>query len=344
MSFEEDCNDTDRDVSGTKKFQESIAKFTFSTPHQIQLDPAVTTVHSSELPTLKLRRSFRVAAAVKSRKLEIKCHVDSDALSSTSPGKGKRKAPNAILSKNATKKLKRGYAPPEAYAHLSPLTDYLAYGLDVVFCGINPGRESAKRGHHFAHPSNHFWKCLHQSGFTPRLLPPSEDSSLPNTFNIGLTDLVDRPSSEASELSSSERVSSVPILLNKLALHRPRFLCLVGISNWEILQKVLLQMTTGPSKASGSPGTSKAPQASAKNIGLQPFKLCYSTIADPLSDTSSNINETLLFVVPSTSGLVTQYQLPDKVKLFAQLKSLVDQPPSELDTSEMKCIAVSHDP
>lgn len=201
---------------------------------------------------------------------------------------------------------------------------------------------SAQRGHHFAHPSNHFWKCLHQSGFTPRLLPPSEDSSLPQTFNIGLTDLVDRPSAEAAELSSSERVSSVPILLNKLALQRPRFLCLVGISNWEILQKALLQMTqtTGPSKASGPPGASKTSQASSKNIGLQPFKLCYS---DPVSDTSANISETLLFVVPSTSGLVTQYQLPAKVKFFAQLKSLVDRPPSELDTSEMKRIAIPHD-
>lgn len=124
MSFEEDRNDGDASV--TEKFRESISKFTLiSTPCQPQLDSAVATVHSSEL-----RRSFRVAAAVKSRKPEVKCHVD--ALSSTSPGKGKRKAPNASLSKNAAKKLKRGYAPPEAYAHLSPLTDYLAYGLDGV--------------------------------------------------------------------------------------------------------------------------------------------------------------------------------------------------------------------
>ncbi|KAG1840815.1 uracil-DNA glycosylase-like protein [Suillus subalutaceus] len=329
MSFEEDRNDGEASV--TENFRESVTKFTFSTPCQPQLGPAVATVHSSELPTL--RRSSRVAAVATSRKPGIKCEVD--ALISTSPGKGKRKAPNASLSKNAVKKLKRGYAPPEAYAHLSPLTDYLAYGLDVVFCGINPGYMSAQRGHHFAHPSNHFWKCLHQSGFTPRLLPPSEDSSLPQIFNIGLTDLVDRPSAEAAELSSSERVSSVPILLNKLALHRPRFLCLVGISNWEILQKALLQMTQ--TTASGS----KASQAPAKNIGLQPFKLCYS---GPVSDTSANISETLLFVVPSTSGLVTQYQLPAKVEFFAQLKSLVDRPPSELDTSEMKCIAVPHNP
>ncbi|KAG0699213.1 uracil-DNA glycosylase-like protein [Suillus ampliporus] len=218
-----------------------------------------------------------------------------------------------------------------------------AIPLLVVFCGINPGYMSAQRGHYFAHPTNHFWKCLHHPvWFTSRLLPPSEDSSLPATFNVGLTDLVDRPSAEASELSASERVSSVPTLLSKLALHRPRFLCLVGKSNWEIVKKALVQMSTGPSKASGSSGVSKASQASAKNIGLQPFKLCYPATAGP--DASANTSETLLFVVPSTSGLVTQYQLPDKVKLFTQLKSLVDQPRSELDTSEMKCITVPHNP
>ncbi|KAG2138509.1 DNA glycosylase [Suillus clintonianus] len=346
MSFEEDPCNIDAEASVTEKFRASVTKFTFSTPCQPQVNPAATTVDSSELPTL--RRSSRVKA-VTSRKLEIKRDVD--ALISTSPAKRKRKAPDASLSKNSIKKHKRGYAPPETYAHLSPLTDCLAYGLDVVFCGINPGRMSAQRGHHFAHPSNHFWKCLHQSGFTSRLLPPSEDSSLPTTFKIGLTDLVDRPSKEASELSSSERASSVPVLLSKLALHRPRFLCLVGISNWEIVEEALLQMSTGPSKASVPPKasktskTSRASQASPKNnIGLQPFKLCYSAIAGPASDNSANISETLIFVVPSTSGLVVQYQLPAKVKLFAQLKSLVDQPPSELDTSEMKRITVPHDP
>ncbi|KAG1731613.1 uracil-DNA glycosylase-like protein [Suillus paluster] len=337
MSFEEDHNDAES--SATENFRESINKFTFTTPCQPQVDPAVTTADSSK-QLLTLRRSSRVAASVTSGRSVVR--RDSHALSLPLSRKGKRKAPDASLSKDAVKKLKRGYAPPEAYSHLSPLTDCLAYGLDVVFCGINPGYMSAQRGHHFAHPTNHFWKCLYHSGFTSRLLPPSEDHSLPEKFNIGLTDLVDRPSTEASELSSSERVSSVPILLNKLALHRPRFLCLVGKSNWEVVQKALVQMSTGPSKASRSSGTSKASRASANNTGLQPFKLCYPAIAGP--STSANISETLLFVVSSTSGRVVQYKLSDKVKLFTQLKSLVDQPRSELNTSEMKCITMSHDP
>lgn len=68
---------------------------------------------------------------------------------------------------------------------------------------VSPGYMSAQKGHHFANPTNHFWKCLHQSGmstpnielkdldprllgFTSWLLSPSEDHSLPASFNIGL--------------------------------------------------------------------------------------------------------------------------------------------------------------
>lgn len=32
------------------------------------------------------------------------------------------------------------------------------------FNGCSPGYLSASIGHHFANPTNHFWKCLYQSG------------------------------------------------------------------------------------------------------------------------------------------------------------------------------------
>ncbi len=48
------------------------------------------------------------------------------------------------------------------------ISDILAPGLRVVFCGINPGKSSAHTGFHFAHPGNRFWKVIHQAGFTDR--------------------------------------------------------------------------------------------------------------------------------------------------------------------------------
>jgi TDG/mug DNA glycosylase family protein len=36
----------------------------------------------------------------------------------------------------------------------------VAGGLQVLFCGINPGLLSAATGHHFARPGNRFWPVL----------------------------------------------------------------------------------------------------------------------------------------------------------------------------------------
>jgi TDG/mug DNA glycosylase family protein len=52
--------------------------------------------------------------------------------------------------------------------------DVLAPDLDVIFCGINPGRVSAAAAEHFANPRNDFWRLLHDAGFTPRLVAPRE--------------------------------------------------------------------------------------------------------------------------------------------------------------------------
>ena len=56
----------------------------------------------------------------------------------------------------------------------SAVPDILAPGLDVVFCGINPGFHSDAKAAHFANPRNDFWRLLHAAGFTPRLVDPSE--------------------------------------------------------------------------------------------------------------------------------------------------------------------------
>ncbi|KAH8100202.1 uracil-DNA glycosylase-like protein [Cristinia sonorae] len=131
----------------------------------------------------------------------------------------------------------RGFAPPEVYEHLHVLQDYLDLGLDVVLCGINPGYTSADIGHYYAHPTNHFWKCLHHSGLTDRLLAPTEDYTLPSAYNIGLTNLVDRPSVEQVELCKEEMIDAVPSLLKKITKHRPRIVCFLGKAIWLIFAK-----------------------------------------------------------------------------------------------------------
>src|SRR5512144_3315827 len=88
-----------------------------------------------------------------------------------------------------------------AAAVSATLKDVIAPGLDVLFCGINPGLYSGATGHHFARPGNRFWPTLHLAGFTPRLLDPGEEREL-LTLGYGLTNLVPRATATADELAS----------------------------------------------------------------------------------------------------------------------------------------------
>lgn len=72
------------------------------------------------------------------------------------------------------------------------IRDIIAPDLQVLFCGINPGKSSAHTGFHFAHPGNRFWKVIHQAGFTREQLLPEQEQRLLET-GCGITMLVERP-------------------------------------------------------------------------------------------------------------------------------------------------------
>ncbi|KAL6299337.1 uracil-DNA glycosylase-like protein [Sparassis latifolia] len=209
--------------------------------------------------------------------------------SSTSPSRRKLKSRVQI---------KRGFASPETYAHLLPLQDYLKEELDVLFCGINPGEKSAQLGHHFANPTNHFWRCLAGSQLTNRLLSPSEDFMLPDRFNLGLTNLVDRPSKQESELAASEFTTGVPVLLQKIARFRPQVVCFVGKGIWDAFERALplvrretIQLDSPPTP-SPSPSKRKVRKwlFAAQNPfqwDIQPYKVVHP------NDGTANVLETL---------------------------------------------------
>ncbi|MBC7478279.1 MAG: mismatch-specific DNA-glycosylase, partial [Pseudorhodobacter sp.] len=49
------------------------------------------------------------------------------------------------------------------------LPDYLAPGLDILFCGTAASSTSARVGHYYARNGNRFWRLLAETGLTPRL-------------------------------------------------------------------------------------------------------------------------------------------------------------------------------
>ncbi|MFD9116206.1 G/U mismatch-specific DNA glycosylase [Streptomyces bottropensis] len=109
------------------------------------------------------------------------------------------------------------------------MPDVTADGLRVLFCGINPGLMTAASGHHFARPGNRFWPVLHLSGFTPRLLKPSEQGELPS-YGLGITNVVARATARADELTAQEYVEGGRLLTAKVERLRPRWLAVVGVS------------------------------------------------------------------------------------------------------------------
>ena len=109
----------------------------------------------------------------------------------------------------------------------SAVPDVLAPGLEVVFCGINPGRVSAAAAAHFANPRNDFWRLLHDAGFTPRLYEPSEQFDLLE-LGIGITNAAYRTTKGSGDLRRADFAGSRE-RLERLALElRPRAIAFVG--------------------------------------------------------------------------------------------------------------------
>ena len=113
------------------------------------------------------------------------------------------------------------------------ISDILAPGLRVVFCGINPGKSSAHTGFHFAHPGNRVWKVIHQAGFTDRQLRPEEELQLLDT-RCGITMLVERPTVQASEVALQELRSGGRELVRKIEEYQPQALAVLGKQAFEL--------------------------------------------------------------------------------------------------------------
>jgi TDG/mug DNA glycosylase family protein len=116
-------------------------------------------------------------------------------------------------------------APPDRTPSAVP--DVLAPGLDVVFCGINPGFHSDAKAAHFANPRNDFWRLLHAAGFTPRLVDPTEQLDVLR-FGIGITNAAYRTTRGSSDLRKGDFTGSAE-RLERLAVElRPRAIGFVG--------------------------------------------------------------------------------------------------------------------
>jgi TDG/mug DNA glycosylase family protein len=165
------------------------------------------------------------------------------------------------------------------------IPDVIAPNLAVLFCGINPGLWSAATGHHFARPGNRFWPALHRGGFTPRQLRPDEQEQLLG-YGLGITNLVERGSARADELTRDELVTGAAVLEAKVREYRPRWLAVLGV---------------GAHRTAFGDRTAK--------VGPQ----------------SERIGGTPVWVLPNPSGLNAHFSLDRLAQEFAALRAAVSE-------------------
>ena len=109
----------------------------------------------------------------------------------------------------------------------SAVPDVLAAGLRVVFCGINPGRVSAAAGAHFANPRNDFWRVLHATGFTRRLLTPAEQFDLLQD-GVGVTNAASRTTPGSGDLRKADFAGAADRLGRLAETLNPAWIGFVG--------------------------------------------------------------------------------------------------------------------
>ncbi len=165
------------------------------------------------------------------------------------------------------------------------IPDVLGPGLRVLFVGINPGLYSGATGRHFARPGNRFWPTLHLAGFTARQLAPDETDAL-LAAGIGITNIVNRTTATAAELSPEELRAGGRRLEETITRWHPRTVAVLGVTAYRAMMD--------------------RPRAA---IGPQPDRLGGADV----------------WVLPNPSGLNAHYQLPELVRLFAQLREAVSR-------------------
>ncbi len=164
------------------------------------------------------------------------------------------------------------------------VSDLVRADLRVLFCGINPGLYTAATGHHFARPGNRFWPALYGARFTSRLLYPWEERELLDA-RLGITNVVARTTATAAELNADDYAAGGKRLIATVQQYQPKVLAVLGVGAY--------RAAFGRKNAA---------------LGLQ----------------EETIQATRIWVLPNPSGLNANYQLPDLVRLFAELREWVE--------------------
>jgi double-stranded uracil-DNA glycosylase len=139
-------------------------------------------------------------------------------------------------------------------------------------------------GHHFARPGNRFWPTLYAAGFTERVFSPSEGAGLLG-LGYGITNVADRATAAADELSVDELIEGGRRLAEKAETYRP---------------------------------------ATVAVLGVTAYRTAFGRKRAVLGRQDATIGGARLWVLPNPSGLNAHYQLAGLAELYKELRLAVE--------------------
>jgi len=170
------------------------------------------------------------------------------------------------------------------------LRDRIRPGVRVLFVGINPGIRSATVGHHFAGPSNRFWKLLYESGLVGEPIGFEADNRL-GEWGYGITNLVARATPGIGDLRPAEYTAGWRALERKIRRYQPAVVALVGVTLYRAILP-LVDREHGAAEA-----RARVP------LGLQPV----------------TIHGARVFVLPNPSGRNANFTYAEMLTAFRSL-------------------------
>ena len=158
----------------------------------------------------------------------------------------------------------------------------------MLLVGINPGVRSSQLGHHFAGPSNRFWKVMFESRLVPEPMGFADDHRLPE-WGFGITNLIPRPTPGIDTLRPEEYLAGARVLRRKIRRVKPEVVAFVGVT----LFRSVFNRRTGQPVA----------------LGLQEERLEGARV----------------FVLPNPSGRNAHYSYADMLRAFSQLRRHLEE-------------------
>jgi len=167
------------------------------------------------------------------------------------------------------------------------LKDRIRLPVRLLLVGINPGMRSWQVGHHFAGPSNRFWKLLYDSRLVPEPIGFADDDRLPE-WGIGMTNLIPRATPGIDTLRREEYLAGARTLRRKIRRVKPEVVAFVGVT---LFRSVF-------SRPAGQP------------VALGPQE--------------ERIEGARVFVLPNPSGRNANFSYAEMLEAFARLRRDMD--------------------